>query len=300
MTTHIGRFAPTPSGPLHQGSLYTALASFLDAKAHQGQWLLRIEDIDPPREQAGATDAIIDCLHQHGLLWDGEILYQSQRTSAYHAALEQLINQGKAYYCQCSRQQLQAYHGEYSGHCRHLLLSKSADCAVRLLTTKELDTSFVDRLQGLQQCPTLPAGHCHDFVIFRRDQLFAYQLAVVVDDITQGVTDIVRGSDILDSSFRQAYLYHYFQAKKPRYLHLPVLNNQQAQKLSKQNKAQAVNPANAKENLLTALYQLNQVLPPAGERHTIADILQWAIRHWQINRLQAVMAIPCTAKPAIE
>lgn len=300
MALYTGRFAPTPSGPLHLGSLYTALASYLDAKSHHGRWLLRIEDLDPPREQPGATDAIIDCLYTHGLHWDGEILLQSRRTAAYQETLNRLQQQGQCFYCNCSRQQLQHCQGDYSGHCRNRHLPASNHSAVRLRTDTRLDTTFHDRLLGRQTATTPPSGCCHDFVIFRRDQLFAYQLAVVTDDIAQGVTDIVRGSDILDSTFKQAWLYHYLQQPQPRYLHLPVLNNRQGQKLSKQNLAKAIDVHNVRDNLLLALHLLNQPLPPAGECQNAHDILNWAIRHWQIQRIPAQMSISCTINSAIQ
>lgn len=288
---YVGRFAPTPSGPLHQGSLYTALASYLDAKAHHGKWLLRIEDIDPPREQVGATQAIIDCLAAHHLFWDGEICLQSKRTALYQQALDNLLQQQHGYYCQCSRQQLSNCQGYYNGHCRHLQLTKTNHSAVRLKTDALLDTCFIDRLLGEQKEPHAPNGCCHDFVIFRRDGLFAYQLAVVVDDIAQGVTDIVRGSDILDSTFKQAWLYHYLDQTRPNYLHLPVLAFANGQKLSKQNKAEAVNLQHCKDNLLLALNQLKQTLPPSNKQHSLDDILQWAVEHWNIQAIQRQLFI---------
>ena len=295
MSDYIGRFAPSPTGPLHMGSLYTAVASYLDARANQGRWLLRIEDLDPPREQAGADQLIISSLHAHGLHWDGNIVYQSQRSKLYDQAIRQLQSQGHCFYCNCSRKQLQAFHGEYSGKCRDRQLpgNTGQGCAIRLKTDTHLDTGFTDRLQGHQQPADLPTGCYRDFVIFRKDGLYAYQLAVVVDDIAQGVTDIVRGIDILDSTFKQAWLYHYLQHTKPTYLHLPVITNLQGQKLSKQNHAPAVDNHRPLDNLLQVLRWLGQPPPPAACQQNPQAILQWAAAHWDIKALVPGSGIAC-------
>ena len=291
MPRYIGRFAPTPSGPLHLGSLYTAVASYLDARANNGLWLLRIEDIDPPREQPGASDAIIACLNQHGLLWDGDILYQSLRSKAYDQAIALLQAAGHCFYCDCSRKQLAHCQGEYSGHCRHRQLTDNGKRALRLRTDTPINCDFDDRLQGHQQLPPAPAGCCHDFVIRRRDGLYAYQLAVVVDDIAQGVTDVVRGSDILDSTFRQAWLYHYLGQPRPAWLHLPVLTGSNGQKLSKQNLAEAVDDNHPADNLRTVLRLLRQPAPPADCRQP-GSILAWAAQCWQPQRLPRRLSVP--------
>ena len=301
---YTGRFAPSPTGALHLGSLSTALASWLDAKAHHGLWYLRIEDIDPPREQHGASTAIIQSLRAHGLCWDGDILFQSTRLHAYQQALEQLQAANHCFYCRCSRQSLASYTQRtttnmpiptiatesYPGFCRAQRAPYDTPCAIRLKTNEPYQ-AFTDRLLGLQTPATLPPQQYADFVIQRKDGLFAYQLACVVDDIAQGVNACVRGSDILDSTFKQAYLYRYFQQMPPSYLHLPVINNAQGQKLSKQNHAPALNNDNACNNLLIALTHLRQPLPPTTQRSAPASILQWAVAHWDIHAIPAVAAI---------
>jgi glutamyl-Q tRNA(Asp) synthetase len=290
MTHYVGRFAPSPTGPLHLGSLYTAVASFLDAKAQQGKWLLRIEDLDPPREQATAREHIIQSLKAHGLHWDGEVIYQSLRHSDYDAVIQKLLNDQHAYYCECSRQQLQQYGDAYPGFCRNKLLTSNKPCAIRCIANLPTP-EFVDRLLGRQVAEPLQENWVNDFVIFRKDGYYAYQLAVVVDDIAQQVSHIVRGSDILDSTFKQAYLYHYLSQPLPQYLHLPVLNAANGQKLSKQNLAPAINNAQPCANLLKVLTLLQQPTPPIEQTKTPEAILQWAIAHWNINTLSKTLAI---------
>ena len=193
---YIGRFAPTPSGHLHFGSLVAALASYLDARSVGGRWLLRMEDLDPPREEPGAQAAILKALESYGFEWDGEMIRQSERHEAYAQVLNQLFNHGLAYACTCSRKQLEPYHGIYPGLCRNAGHA-SADAAIRL-RVPELEYHFIDRVQGeYRQHLGRDVG---DFVIRRRDGLYAYQLAVVLDDAWQGITDIVRGADLLDST----------------------------------------------------------------------------------------------------
>ncbi len=290
MSHYVGRFAPSPTGPLHLGSLYTAVASYLDAKANNGKWLVRIEDIDPPREQPDSITAILSCLQAHALLWDGEVLYQKNRHEAYQTAINELQKQSLCYYCQCSRQHLQAYSDVYPGDCRHKQLKPTLPCAIRLIANPPAD-EFYDRILGWEKSPAITKGLYYDFIIYRKDQLFAYQLAVVVDDIFQGITHIVRGSDILDSTFKQAYLYRYFQQPSPQYLHLPVILNREGQKLSKQNQALAVNDQTPCENLLQVLELLHQVLPPPSMRQTPVSILDWATQHWDINKISKKMSI---------
>ncbi len=291
MSDYIGRFAPSPTGPLHAGSLYTALASYLDARHHQGQWLLRIEDLDPPREQPGATASILRSLHSHALHWDGDVLYQSQRHARYQARLDELLANGEAFYCDCSRKMLASVAPHYPGTChtRHTTPTKPEQYAIRLLTNGDA-RGFTDQLLAEQHQTAAPNGLYNDFVIKRRDQLFAYQLAVVVDDIDQAVTHVVRGSDILDSTFKQGYLYEKFQQPVPTYLHLPVLTHADGQKLSKQNYAPAIDDQQPANNLRDALRLLNQPLPPA--HYDVADILAFAIEHWSIDHLTACLALP--------
>lgn len=279
---YIGRFAPSPTGPLHIGSLIAALASFLDAKANHGEWLLRIENLDPPREMPGANEQIIRCLKQHHLDWDGELLWQSDRHAIYQHVIEQLLDQQKAFYCSCSRADIQKSGGIYSGHCRGQQQPTSQACAVRLQVDDQ-PVIFNDHIQGdfgqqLQQ-------QVGDFVIRRKDGLFAYQLAVVVDDALQGITHIVRGSDLLDSTPRQIFLQQQCGFTTPQYSHLPVITNEAGQKLSKQTFAAALDHNRATDNLLKALFFLNQELPPRSMQQNCQSILDWATEHWQVSRV---------------
>jgi glutamyl-Q tRNA(Asp) synthetase len=290
MPHYVGRFAPSPTGPMHSGSLYTAVASYLDAKANQGKWLVRIEDIDPPREQADATRAILHSLQAHALVWDDEVLYQKQRHAAYQRIITELQQRGLCYYCECSRQQLQGFSDVYPGYCRHKNIKPATPCAIRLIANPPAE-KFYDRLLGWQTPPAIADGLFNDFIIYRKDQLYAYQLAVVADDIFQGVTHVVRGSDILDSTFKQTYLYHYLHQAEPQYLHLPVIINSEGQKLSKQNQAPAVNDLTPAANLLQVLTLLGQTLPPEPDRQSPGNILAWATRHWDINKISKTLTI---------
>ena len=290
MSHYIGRFAPSPSGPLHLGSLYTAVASYLDAKSNNGQWLLRIEDLDPPREQPGAIESIIHSLQAHSLQWDNNILYQSQRHLAYDDVIKQLLEQQLAFYCDCSRQKLAAWNDVYPGFCRNQFKKPDHPCAIRLKADPPA-LPFFDRLLGKQYPPTVEKGVFHDFVIYRKDGFYAYQLAVVVDDIAQQITHVVRGSDILDSTFKQEYLYRYLGCPIPQYLHLPVITDKNNQKLSKQNLAQPIDDTNASENLLSVLRLLGQPLPPAIKQTTPTEILSWATQHWNIDKISKSIAI---------
>ncbi len=256
---YIGRFAPSPTGPLHFGSLVCALASYLDAKQHGGRWLLRIEDIDPPREPPGAADAIKHTLEVHGLHWDGEVRYQSQRSAAYWECLHELKKLDLIYPCNCSRARLATLHGPYDGRCRRHPPSAGEPCALRLKVTDLPDAfrqirnriEFRDGIRGTQSEEIEKISG--DFVVHRRDGLFAYQLAVVVDDIDQGVTDVVRGDDLLDTTARQIFLYHILGKKPPSYAHIPVIRDEHGNKLSKQNHAPAIDNSAVKKNLYEAL-----------------------------------------------
>lgn len=245
MKPYIGRFAPSPTGPLHIGSLVAAMASYLDAKVHRGLWHLRIEDNDFDRNQPGAEQAIIHSLQRCGMHWDGDIIYQSQRSAIYQTAFLQL---GELIYpCACSRKeildsQLQQGHAPnpvYPGTCRDGLPATKNARAFRLRVPVEpaLLIDFTDRLLGPQQQNL--STEVGDFILKRADGFWAYQLAVVVDDAAQGITDIVRGADLLDSTARQIYLQRCLGLPTPRYLHVPVVTNQEGEKLSKQTGAQA-------------------------------------------------------------
>ena len=217
-THYIGRFAPSPSGELHFGSLIAALGSYLQARARQGRWLVRIEDIDPPREVPGAAETILRQLEHYGLHWDGDVLWQSQRHDAYREALAWLHEQGLSYYCTCTRARIQSIVGIYDGHCR--VLHHGPDNAAVRIRQQHPVTQFTDLLRGIIHADEKLARE--DFIIHRRDGLFAYNLAVVVDDHFQGVTEIVRGADLVEPTVRQISLYQQFGWTVPDYIHLPL------------------------------------------------------------------------------
>ncbi len=275
---YIGRFAPSPTGSLHIGSLLTAVASWCDARAANGKWLLRIEDVDTTRTQVGAADHVIRTLDQCGLWWDDTIVYQSQRTEYYQAALDTLQQQGDIFWCTCSRSQLATSPSAiYNGTCRlHRHYRAHAAARVRVNSQTIL---FDDGIFGhISENLTDTVG---DFVVFRRDGLFAYQLAVVVDDAAQGITDIVRGADLLDNTARQIHLQHRLSLPTPRYAHIPLVVNAAGEKLSKQTGAAALNTHNLSKNLWQVLTQLGQQPPNALQSENCQTILTWATRHWQ-------------------
>lgn len=253
-SSYRGRFAPSPSGPLHFGSLVAALASYLDARAHGGEWLLRMEDVDMPRVVAGAADAILQTLEAYGFEWTGEVMYQSRRGEAYRATLQALQDRGLVYACTCSRRQLAetAKRGIdgfiYQGTCRErpLLL----DAALRLRVPAERIV-FDDRIQGRVACDL--ARESGDFVLKRADGIYAYQLAVVVDDAEQGISHIVRGADLLTSTPRQIALQRYLGLATPSYAHLPVVLDPVGDKLSKQTLAAPIDARDPIPALLQAL-----------------------------------------------
>ncbi|MGH8352820.1 MAG: tRNA glutamyl-Q(34) synthetase GluQRS [Pseudomonas sp.] len=273
---YIGRFAPTPSGYLHFGSLVAALASYLDAKARGGTWLLRMEDLDPPREVPGAQAAIRQTLESYGFQWDGELVRQSERHAAYAAVIERLLGQGLAYACTCSRKQLEDHGGLYPGTCRNAQ-HPTQDAAIRL-RVPELDYHFHDRVQGeFRQHLGREVG---DFVIRRRDGLYAYQLAVVLDDAWQGVTDVVRGADLLDSTPRQLYLQELLGLPQPRYLHVPLLIQPDGHKLGKSYRSPPLPADRAAPLLVRALHTLGQSVPPELHEARPHELLAWGIAHW--------------------
>lgn len=260
------------------GSLVCALASYLDAKAHGGTWLVRMEDIDPPREQQGASTEILECLQRHHLHWDGDVLFQSTRAKAYSQTLNTLREHQLAYPCNCTRKRLAPLNGRYDGHCKHHTPAPPAALRLHLTRAAELGLSleqhFEDGLQGPQQ---ENLDHNGDFVIHRKDGLFAYQLAVVVDDIAQGISHIVRGSDLLDTTARQCALFEVLGKAPPNYSHIPVLNDANGNKLSKQNHAPAIDNGNVVDNLIRALQFLGFPCPTANDPETL---LTWAQSHW--------------------
>ncbi|MFT5879850.1 MAG: glutamyl-Q tRNA(Asp) synthetase [Moritella sp.] len=278
---YVGRFAPSPSGPLHFGSLIAAVGSYLQARSHQGTWLVRIEDLDPPREVLGSTTAILTTLEKFGLNWDQHVIYQSQRYPAYQAALKQLSAQHLTYYCNCTRKQIHAQSAFYQAQCRDKQLTAD-NAALRLKTLAPID-DFIDELHG--KIDIVAGLAAEDFIIQRKDGLFAYNLAVVVDDIYQGITQVVRGADLIEPTGRQIYLFNQFGHAAPSYLHLPLATNTDGTKLSKQNHAPGLDSNNAKTLLISTFNFL--ALPVTDELRdlSIDQLLQWAVQHWSVKNL---------------
>lgn len=285
--SYIGRFAPTPSGFLHFGSLVAALASYLDARAAGGRWLVRMEDLDPPREMPGAPAAILKTLESYGLEWDGEVIYQSQRHATYQHIIDRLFSQGLAYACICSRKQLEPFNGIYPGTCRNAGHGVE-DAAIRL-RVPELVYRFEDRVQGqFEQHLGRESG---DFVIRRRDGLYAYQLAVVLDDAWQGVTDIVRGADLLDSTPRHLYLQELLGLPQPRYLHVPLIIQPDGNKLGKRYRSPPLEPEQAAPLLVRALRALGQAPEADLADGSVQDVLGWAVEHWDSGAIARVRTL---------
>ncbi|MBA5762178.1 tRNA glutamyl-Q(34) synthetase GluQRS [Vibrio sp. 404] len=282
MTSYIGRFAPSPSGPLHFGSLVAALGSYFQAKSNQGTWLVRIEDLDPPREMPGAADLILRTLEAYQLEWDGEVVYQSQRHHLYQQQIDAWIASGQAYFCQCTRKEIKQHGGYYLGTCRDKKLTGENLMATRLRMTEPV-YEFVDQKHGLLSIPKALADE--DFIIKRRDGLFAYNLAVVLDDIDQGVTEIVRGADLIEPTGRQISLYKMLGKQTISYLHLPLAMGENGQKLSKQNHAPAIDNLNPKPALLEAMHFLGFKFEQDIASASIAEIIAWGVKNWQINQL---------------
>lgn len=283
----IGRFAPSPTGPLHFGSLVAAVASYCDAKSQGGQWLLRIEDVDTTRQVEGASEDIIRTLQRYGFEWDGEIVYQSQRSEYYEQALTRLRNLGLAYPCTCSRKEIadsstqQGIEGViYPGTCLHHPIKPNTPIAWRLKTPAKR-ISFEDRIVGWQQHNI--GQDIGDFVIKRADGLFSYQLAVVVDDAMQGITHVVRGADLLQSTTRQIYLQQCLGYAPLLYTHIPLVLNNHGQKLSKQTLATALPSDNVKDTLINALHFLPFLPQPFPTFSSLSDLWRWAIDHWQMS-----------------
>ena len=289
-----GRFAPSPTGLLHFGSLVAALGSYLDARSHQGQWLLRMEDLDRTREVKGAADGILRDLDAFGFEWDGQVCYQRHRTEAYAEALEQLLREGQAYACSCSRKQIAdtAPLGEegpiYPGTCRTRHLQARHARSIRLLTQDE-EIAFHDRIQGPARQNT--GREIGDFVIRRADGFHAYQLAVVVDDAWQGINQVVRGADLLMSTPRQCYLQRLLGLTAPEYAHLPLAVDAVGRKLSKQHDDAPVDPRQPLNALMQALAFLHQPLPP--ERPvSLDDFWGWAVTNWSLSAIPAQLRLP--------
>jgi len=284
LTQLTGRFAPSPSGPLHFGSLVAALASYCEAKSRQGRWLLRIEDVDTPRVVAGASEQILRDLEAFGFAWDAEVSYQSDQFEQYQHYLDKLLEQGDCYACECSRKSLRE-HGVrsgplgqiYPGLCR-LKRLPVANHSLRLNTENAQSTGFLDRVYG-EFALNLPEA-VGDFILKRVDKIFAYHLAVVVDDQLQAVNQVVRGADLLENTCLHIYLQQRLSFATPEYMHIPLVNNAQGVKLSKQTGARALDHQHASRLLVAALRHLGQATSSDLEFSDPREILQWAVDNW--------------------
>ncbi len=284
---YIGRFAPSPTGPLHFGSLIAAVASFCEAKINHGQWLVRMEDLDKPREITGAATTILRQLEAFGFEWHGPVLYQSKRNDLYSEALKQLNDKRLIYPCTCTRKEIADSSHQigidgviYPGTCLSHPLKPNAHRAWRV-RTNDREIIFTDSIQGkIAQKLNTQVG---DFILKRADGLFAYQLAVVADDADQGITHIVRGADLLDSTPRQIYLQQCLGYHTPQYAHVPVASNTAGEKLSKQTLAPALDDRYANHQLFNALGFLGQHPPTELKNATLGEIWHWAFEHWQLT-----------------
>jgi glutamyl-Q tRNA(Asp) synthetase len=290
-----GRFAPTPSGPLHFGSIVAAVGSYLEARTRGGEWHLRIDDLDPPRVVPGATDSILRCLEQLGFEWDGPVICQSGRTPAYHAALHRLRQRGLVYPCACSRKEI-AEHAPmgaegpvYPGTCRAAMPAHREARTLRLRTAG-VRIEFDDAVLGPQ---TLDIEHeAGDFVLYRADAVFAFHLASAVDDCEFAMTDIVRGADLLESSARQIYVMQRLGLPAPRYAHLPVAVNARGEKLSKQTHADAIDPREPGRVLFGALRFLGQSPPEQLSGENARVLWDWATTNWCLERVPKTRSPP--------
>lgn len=289
-----GRFAPSPTGPLHFGSLIAAVGSYLDARRNGGEWLVRIEDLDRPREERGAADAILHVLERYGFEWDRTVVRQSSRSAAYAAALALLHRDGKVFPCACTRREISdstltiASEPVYLGTCRNGVGPGRVARAIRARVDQTV-ISFEDRIQGkVEQNLALEVG---DFVVKRADGLFAYQLAVVVDDFDQGITDVVRGADLLASTPRQILLQRQLAYPTPRYAHLPVAVDRSGEKLSKQTRAAPLGASEASARLWRALEFLGQGPPKDLRNGDQATLWGWARTHWSLERVPRMRSL---------
>lgn len=282
-----GRFAPSPTGPLHFGSLIAATASYLQARYQGGEWWVRIEDIDPPREVTGASDTILRTLEAFGFEWDGSVIYQSRHLARYRAALEQLRAEGRAYACACSRKELIAAGGHdiYPGICRHGLPPGRQGRSWRLLVPDGAD-SYKDAIQGPQW--TEPSREIGDFILWRGDGYVAYQLATALDDAEQGMTEVVRGADLLDSTSRQRLVQQALGLTSPAYAHHPVVAGPDGKKLSKQYFSTPLDNRRSSPLLYTALDFLGQAPPEDLHGSPLNELWQWAIHNWDLDRIPKV------------
>ncbi len=296
-TQYVGRFAPSPTGPLHFGSLLAAVASYLQAKSQSGRWILRVEDIDPPRQQDGAIEEILTALECYGFEWDGPVIYQSDNAERHQQIVAELRAAGLAYPCSCSRRDLAtASQGPlgaiYPGTCRNGCQGDEFAIRVR---TNDAAIEFVDVVQGTQ-CQHLES-ESGDFVILRRDSLIAYHLAVVADDFDQRITEVVRGIDLLDSTPRQIHLQRLLDYPTPAYLHIPIAENAAGQKLSKLTGTPAIPLADVGPTLVLALEALGQQPPPELAMSSLQDIWIWSFKHWQPAIMYMQTAISTAEDP---
>jgi glutamyl-Q tRNA(Asp) synthetase len=288
-TPIIGRFAPTPSGPLHFGSLVTALASYCQARSQQGQWLIRIEDVDTPRVVDGSLELILNDLETFGFEWDGEIIYQSDEFERYEEILQQLLTGGQAYACECSRRilrQAKAKAGPlgliYPGTCRSRQLDQISH-SIRINTECAGISPYRDLLFGRVEI-NIP-GQIGDFVIRRADNIYAYHLAVVLDDELQGINQVVRGADLLEATCLHLYLQQLLGYTPPEYLHIPLVRNNRGDKLSKQTGATALDTSQAASLLVRALRILGQPIEQGLDQGTASEVVAHAVKSWDYRRI---------------
>lgn len=286
---YVGRFAPSPSGPLHYGSLVAATASYLQAKHNNGQWLLRIEDIDPPREVSGAADDILFTLESFEFEWDQAPLYQSTRLEQYRSVINNLVRQDQVYACSCSRKDLandiqkSELGKRYPGTCANKKLETKNTSFNLRLRTENKHITFQDATYGETSHNLFK--EIGDIIVYRKFDLPSYALAVTADDAHQGITEVVRGHDLLAFTPVQIYLSQKMQLPIPRFLHIPIIVNQQGQKLSKQTGAEAVTTPNKSAVLVQALNDLGQLVPKKLESESLKQIWSWAIQHWNVDNI---------------
>ena len=288
INTYAGRFAPTPSGPLHPGSIVAALASYLDAKHNQGRWLLRIDDIDTPRVKAGAAEGIIKTLEALGLQWDGRIIYQSDRLEVYEENIATLGRAGLLYRCYCPRGLTKGI--PYPGTCREKNNNPTQPFSLRI-KTDEHAMRLDDIIQGAHsgEIPVLSG----DFIVQRADSLIAYHLATVLDDAEQGITHVVRGADLLDATFNQIFLQNALGLITPSYAHYPLIIDKTGKKLSKQDgKTDVLSGSSPETVLMQSLRYLGQRPERGLGNSSKADILTWAITNWKISAVPKAKSIP--------
>jgi glutamyl-Q tRNA(Asp) synthetase len=319
VSTYTGRFAPTPSGPLHEGSLLTALASYLDARANQGTWLLRMDDLDTPRNQAGAAEKILSTLDQHGLHWDASVVYQSQRTDAYQSALSEITRCGHIFSCQCSRKYLRGL-GIYPGTCSHQTIStqyfktseapaalrkesaalRKESAALNVESTAALRVRVDDKLLCIKDLIQGPYEgrldhETGDFIVFRKDAIFGYHLTATVDDDYQRISHIIRGADLLQSSLQQLYLGNLLGLKIPCYGHIPVIVDDRGHKLSKHSLPEAMDATEPSTNLTNCLTRLGQNPPMELQYQPVASVIKWGIENWDIDLIPRIRSFPFEA-----